>query len=414
MTSRERVLAALNHREPDRVPIDFGGHRSSGIAAIAYRKLRKALGLPERPIRVYDPIQQLAIIDDDVLDRFHVDTIELGRGFALEDEHWADWTLPDGTPCQMPRLGRARAAGRAAGCCGPPAAGSSAACPTGRSTSSSAYWPFLEHDDLDRLPEALAENMWVRRAQPARPAGRRAPTATQRAGRRAPQAARSGPIGRSSACSAATCWRSASSSTASTTSSCSWPAIRERAHEFLDRLVEIHLANLERFLGAVGPYIDIIVFGDDLGMQNGPQMSPAMYREFFKPRHARMWRRAKELADVKVMLHCCGGVRPLLPDLIEAGLDAINPVQITCAGMDAGRPEADFGDRLTFWGGGCDTRFVLSHGTPDEVRRHVREQVAILKPGGGFVFQQVHNILADVPPENIIAMFDAACGKDEG
>ena len=122
MTPRQRVLAALNHQEPDRVPIDFSGHRSSGIAAIAYAKLRRALGLPERPIRVYDPIQQLAIVDEDVLDRFRVDTIELGRGFALEDEHWADWTLPDGTPCQMP-VGPARARGPGRGCCGPRAAG---------------------------------------------------------------------------------------------------------------------------------------------------------------------------------------------------------------------------------------------------------------------------------------------------
>jgi uroporphyrinogen decarboxylase len=117
-----------------------------------------------------------------------------------------------------------------------------------------------------------------------------------------------------------------------------------------------------------------------------------MYREFFKPRHAAMWKHAKQLADVKVMLHCCGGVRPLLPDLIDAGLDAINPVQISCAGMDARGLKADFGDRLTLWGGGCDTQWILSLGTPDEVRRHVREQVAILSPGGGFVFQQVHNI----------------------
>jgi uroporphyrinogen decarboxylase len=181
----------------------------------------------------------------------------------------------------------------------------------------------------------------------------------------------------------------------------------ERAHAFLDRLVAVHLANLERFLRVVGPYIDIIAFGDDLGMQNGPQMSRAMYQEFFKPRHAKMWRRAKELADVKVMLHCCGGVRPLLPDLIEAGLDAINPVQISCAGMDAANLKRDFGDKLTFWGGGCDTRFTLSHASPAQIQQHVKEQVAILSPGGGFVFQQVHNILADVPPENIIAMFDA-------
>ena len=152
---------------------------------------------------------------------------------------------------------------------------------------------------------------------------------------------------------------------------------------------------------------DIIQFGDDLGTQGGPQISPRMYREFFKPRHARMWQRAKELADVKVMLHCCGGIRPLIPDLIEAGLDTTNPVQISCVGMDAAGLKRDFGDRLAFWGGGCDTQWMLSHGSPEEVRRHVRQQVAILSPGGGFIFQQVHNILADVPVENVIAMFES-------
>jgi uroporphyrinogen decarboxylase len=185
----------------------------------------------------------------------------------------------------------------------------------------------------------------------------------------------------------------------------------EKAHKFLDDLVEIHLANLEKFLGAVGDYIDIILFGDDLGMQSGPQVSPKMYREFFKPRHKLMWSRAKQLANVKVMLHCCGGVRELLPDLIDAGLDAINPVQISCAGMDARELKAKFGKEMVFWGGGCDTQTILPNATPDEVRRHVKEQVQILSPGGGFVFQQVHNILANVPPENIVAMYEAVQEK---
>src|SRR3989304_1599000 len=143
MTPRERVLAALDHDEPDRVPIDFSGHRSSGIAAIAYAKLRKALGFPERPIRVYDPIQQLAIVDEDVLQRIHVDAMELGRGFALEDEHWVDWTLPDGTPCQMPKWAAPRReegawvlrsrSGRVIG-----------RMPDGAIYFEQSYWPFLE------------------------------------------------------------------------------------------------------------------------------------------------------------------------------------------------------------------------------------------------------------------------------
>ena len=120
-----------------------------------------------------------------------------------------------------------------------------------------------------------------------------------------------------------------------------------------------------------------------------------------------MWARAKQLADVKVMLHCCGAVRPLLPDLIEAGLDAINPVQISCRGMDAEGLKRDFGNDLTFWGGGCDTQRILPDGTPEEVREHVLASVRILAPGGGFVFQQVHNIMANVPAENIVAMYRA-------
>ncbi len=404
MTSRDRVLAALNHEQPDRVPIDFSGHRSSGIAAIAYARLRKALGLPERPIRVYDPIQQLAIVDEDVLDRFRVDTVEMGRGFALADEHWIDWTLPDGTPCQMPRWAAPERqpgawvlrskSGRVIG-----------RMPDGAIYFEQTHWPFLESDDLDRFPEAMDETIWCTVASPPGPLG-------------------AGPEGEKTLAEGARQLRARTDRAIIGLFGGNLlemgqflyridrflmllAADPDRAHAFLDRIVELHLANLERFLRLVGPSIDIIVFGDDLGMQNGPQLSRSMYQEFFKPRHARMWHRAKELANVKVMLHCCVGVRPLLPDLIEAGLDAINPVQISCTGMESRGLKADFGRDITFWGGGCDTHLVLSRGTPDEIRRHVREQISVFNPGGGFVFQQVHNILADVPAENVIAMFDA-------
>ena len=180
-----------------------------------------------------------------------------------------------------------------------------------------------------------------------------------------------------------------------------------RAHRFLDALLEIHLRNLEKFLAAVGDSIDIICFGDDLGAQNSPQISPRMYREFFKPRHAAMWARARQLAPVKVMLHCCGAVRPLLPDLIDAGLDAINPVQISCRGMEAEELKREFGRDLAFWGGGCDTQSILPRATPAQLREHVLHQCRVLAPGGGFVFQQVHNIMANVPVENILAMYGA-------
>ncbi len=403
MTSRERVTAALRHEQPDRVAVDFGGHRSSGIAAMAYGGLREALGLESRPIRIYDPIQQLAVIDEDVLDRFGIDVIELGRGFALEDSDWRDWPLPDGTPAQMPVWALPQRVDEAwilRGTDGMPIA----KMPDGAIYFEQCHWPFLEDEDLDRLEQELGNCMWAAIASPP------------------------GPLGEGERLAAGAKHLRENSDRAivglfggNLLELGQWfyrmdrflmmlAAEPERVDAFLDRVVEMHLKNLEAYLGQVGPYIDVIVFGDDLGMQDGPQMSPATYGRFFKPRHERLWKRAKELADVKVMLHCCGGVRPLLPDLIEAGLDAINPVQITCSGMDAEGLKKDFGESLTFWGGGCDTRHMLSNGTPDEIRRHVHQQLSIMAPDGGFVFQQVHNILADVPPQNIIAMFEAVSG----
>ena len=133
-----------------------------------------------------------------------------------------------------------------------------------------------------------------------------------------------------------------------------------------------------------------------------------MYKEYYKPYHKKMWKRVKELAPhVGIHLHSCGSIEPLLNDLIDAGLEMSNPVQISCRGMNSQCLKETYGDRFTFWGGGCDTHRVLPHGTLDEIKRHVKEQVSIFSPGGGFVFQQVHNIMANVPAENIIAMFEA-------
>jgi len=406
MTSRERVMTALDHREPDRVPVDFSGHRSSGIAAIAYARLREYLGLPAKTIRVYDPIQQLAIVDDDVLDRFGVDTIELGRGFALSDGDWRDWTLPDGTPCQMPAWALPERDGnrwviRAE------TGREIAAMPPGALYFEQTHYPYFDHADLDDIRSAMAESMWCAIASPpgplvAGPDGAKKLAEGARQLRAKTDKAIIGLFGGNLLEMGQFLWRNDRFLMLLAEDP-------DQVHAFLDRIVEMHLANLERFLGAAGPYIDVILFGDDLGMQAGPQISPDMYREYFKPRHKRMWARAKELANVKVMLHCCGGVRELLPDLIDAGLDAINPVQISCAGMSAEGLKRDFGGRMTFWGGGCDTQHVLLYGTPEDVRKHTAQQVRTLKPGGGFVFQQVHNILAGVPPENIVAMFDAIC-----
>jgi len=398
--SRERVLTTCNHREPDRVPIDFSGHPSSGIAALAYATLREYLGLPKKTLYVYDPIQQLAIVDDDVLDKFGIDAINMARGFALGEESWANWTLPDGTPCKIPAWALPQKEGRRW---------------TFRSQSGrviahmpeealyfeQTYFPLADEYGPTNILQAMQESMWHVMTCPPGPwvdFNQLREGAKQL--RQTTDRAILGGFGGNLLECGQFLYRNDNFFML-------LAAEPQKAHKFLDGLVEIYMPRLDKFLAAVGEYIDIIRFGDDLGMQSGPQVSPRMYREFFKPRHKLMWNRAKQLANVKVMLHCCGGVRELLPDLIDAGLDAINPVQISCRGMNAAELKSEFGRDLVFWGGGCDTQTVLPQAAPDAVRQHVREQVKILRSGGGFVFQQVHNVLANVPPENVVAMFDA-------
>lgn len=401
-TSRERVLTAFNHESPDRVPVDFGAHRSSGIMALAYRKLRRHLRLPERPIRVYDMLQQLALVDEDVLDLFGVDVIEMGRAFSADDGYWKPWTLPDGSECLIPHYIDVRRkgdgwilyndSGRAVG--------------VQRKSMlyfDQIYWPYLDGvpDDLGNLEEALADVMWSVPSPP-----HLGQITTEELGevarklRDATDRAIVGLFGGSIVelpqflCRIDNFLRLMAEDS-------------DAVERLLDRLVEIHLRNLEAYLTAVGPYIDVILFGDDMGMQSGPQFSTAMYRRFFKSRHGVLWRKAKELANVKVMLHCCGGVRPFMNDMIDAGLDTTNPVQTSCTGMEPTALKRDFGDRLSFWGGGCDTQTVLPNASAPEIRRHVLARMATLAPEGGFIFQQVHNIMSNVPPENVAAMFAA-------
>ena len=415
MTSRERVISALNHIEPDKVPVDLSGHRSSGIAALTYQKLRKYLSLPSRPLRIYDMVQQLAIVDEDVLDLFGVDTIEMGRGFLNEEKDWKEWVLPDGSPCFVPFYINLEKQGedwlllsddgrelgiQKKGCL----------------YFEQTYFPLMERgikeENFSDLEDILSDTIWTGVAHPGAHLsldqdGLAEMTRRARELRSSTDRAIIGLFGGNMF---------------------EIPQMLYRMDNYLlyvglypenvlrlsEKLCEIHLRSLEKWIGAVGPYIDIVLFGDDLGGQQGPLISPEMYRRLYQPFHRKLWNRAHELAEVKVLLHCCGGVRPLIPSLIEAGLDAINPVQINAAGMDADGLKQKFGKDLTFWGGGCDTRDILPYSTPEEVAAHVKKQVQTLSNGGGFVFQQVHNILADVPPENIVSMFDAVLNFRSG
>jgi len=402
VNSRERVLAALSHREADRVPIDLSGHRSSGISALLYPKLRACLGLPLGPVRVYDPIQQLAVVDEDVLDLLGVDTIELGRGFALRVEDWSDWVLPDGTPCQMPAWSRPeREPGRWV--LRSKTGRVMAHLPDGALFFEQTYFPFAETFELEALPQAMEECAWCAAASPPGPliAGTGGHLLLREGALRLRSATDRAILG----LFGGNLLEMGQYLFGNEKFLYLLAADPRLVHAFLDRLLERHLKDLEDYLRAVGDVIDVIVFGDDLGMQTGPQISPRMYREFFKPRQAALWSKVKERTGLRIMLHCCGGVRPLLPDLIEAGLDAINPVQISARGMDPGELKREFGRELVFWGGGCETQHWLPDLPVEDVRRHVLDLLRIWQPGGGYVFQVVHNILPLVSAENVVAVF---------
>ena len=406
MTPRERILTAFNHQQPNRIPVDFGGHRSSGIMAVAYARLKQHLGISSGDIYVYDMIQQLAIVEPPILDIFGVDTVEMGRGFLNSDSDWQDWVLPDGTPCKIPYYVHVDKRGddwylynvdglelgvQKKGCL----------------YFEQTFYPLAERgiadDDFNDLESRLGENMWAV-AHPGGHLDANNPDEAQQLSAGAKKLRDStdraiiGLFGGNMFETPQMLYRMDN-----------WLLYQlmypEKVQQFLERLANIYLKSLEKWLQAVGPYIDIVLFGDDLGSQSGPMISVDMYREFYKPHHKKLWRRAKELSDVKVLLHSCGAIEPFLEDFIDAGLDAVNPVQISCKNMDAVSLKAKYSRRLTFWGGGCDTQSILPNATPDDVKRHVRQQTNILAPGGGFVFQQVHNIMANVPPANIVAMF---------
>ena len=176
----------------------------------------------------------------------------------------------------------------------------------------------------------------------------------------------------------------------------------------IGKLTEVHLTNLEKYLQAVSKYIQVIQMGDDLGMQIGPQISLELYQTYIKPAHKKIYQYVKNNSDLFLFLHSCGSIYDFIPDLIDAGVDILNPVQFSATDMDSKNLKEKFGDKITFWGGGVDTQKILPFGTHKEVSDQIEQQINIFSPGGGFIFAAVHNIQANVPTENIIKLFETA------
>jgi uroporphyrinogen decarboxylase len=407
VTRRERVLAAIARREADRIPVDLGGMRSTGITAIAYGRLKRHLGIRTGHIFVYDVVQQLAQPEPEILEFAGSDVIDLGRAWLRDPADWKDWVLPDGSPAKLPSYVDFEAH-QGGWLVRGPEGQIIGEMPAGAFYLSQKVFPLQDWDGdpavLENLPALMSKVTWS--ALPTAPFHK--PLAGEHLAdirRKAKElyettnyAIMAGFGGNLLEWGEYLCRFDQFLIDLSEN--------RRKAEALLDKLVAMHIENLEKFLDAVEGYVQIIQMGDDLGSQQATIISPKLYREVFKPRQKIIFERIRRRKSLHLFLHSCGAIAAILPDLIEIGVEIINPVQTSARGMDPAALKRQFGKDLTFWGGGCDTQHVLPEATPDEVRRHVKERVEILSPGGGFVFSQIHNILPNVPPENIAAMYD--------
>jgi len=376
MTSRERLLTTLDHRQPDRVPIDLGGNQT-GIHKFAYEKLLARLGLNEE-IVIMDLVQQLAKPSEAVLQRLRVDTRYIWAGGAASfkggvvkrernghvwndftDEFGITWSMPEEQPYYFDISHSPLA---------------------GLTLQQIKDYPFPKGDDPSRFKGLRDRALAIKRETP--------------------YAVVSGISG----VVYEFCWylRGLENLFADMIEQ---PEVFEA---ILDRTLKFWMDWFRLFLDEAGDVVDVIMIGDDLAGQGGPLFSPRIYRAIVKPRHKRLVQYIKSRTRAKLWYHSCGSIVTYLPDLLDNGIDIFNPVQISAKDMDPAMLKARFGDKVVFWGGGVDSQHVLPRGTTEQVRENVRANLEAFKPGGGYVFNNVHNIQADVPPENVLAMFDAA------
>ncbi|MCP4537628.1 MAG: methyltransferase [Chloroflexi bacterium] len=395
MNSRERTLTALAHQEPDRVPIDLGSSLVTGINGVTYHRLKQYLDLNGEPIRVADIILQLAEVEEPVRQRFSVDVVGLPLLNPLPGVRnilWKPWTLPDGSPALI-----------SADFC-PEVTEKGDLLIRAADDSIPQWMPAGTYHFVPRdAPLANATMEDVEQFEPRRLSDEELDFVHHAARRlrRETEYAIFGWFGGSlfEGAQFARGW-------------VNFMMDLKRAPDFatalVEKLAQVALVDLERYLDAVGEYVDVVGFGDDFGVQAGLQISPAYYRRYFSPHHRRLYGLVHARTQAHVFLHSCGSVYDLIPDLIEVGVDVLNPVQTSAAKMEPGRLKREFGDRLTFWGGGCCPQRVLPWNTPEKVETDVRERLQLFAPGGGYVFAPTHDIQPDIPPQNIVAMYDAA------
>ncbi len=383
MNGRERILTALSRSEPDRVPFDLGGTHVTGISISAYDRLREHLGMPAGPIKVADLLQQLALPADDLLERLKVDTRGLhplcGNNLPLPagSERWRELITV-----------------------------------TDEGLTYTDEWGFRQFMPPDGLYFSLVQS----------PLPEMDATVEQVRGLPLPDGGEAWRV--EGLREQAKGFRRGGYCVVLKSLCAGMVEMGQRvrgmenflmdllantavAEAVMERFLEIKVNYWSRALGELAGLVDVVFEMDDYGTQASQLISPETFRSLIKPRLKRLIAHIKKLSpDVKVVFHSCGSVRPIISDFIEIGIDVLNPVHISAAGMAPAALKADFGGEICFWGGGVETQHVLPNGTPDDVRDNVRANIEALAPGGGWVFTTIHNIQPDVPPENVMAMWE--------
>jgi uroporphyrinogen decarboxylase len=376
MNPRERVMLALNHKEPDRIPIDLGGSICSSIHRRAYIELKKYLGMDLEEIQMVDYVQQLPYLDEALLERFGVDfrMVQLPAATApdlklFEEGDYYAFVDRWGSKLYRPKDG-------------------------------GLYFDWVDFPIKEATMEALGDYTWPQPDPPEYNARLREQAKylyenTDYA------LVGSAIIGGGIFEQPARTMGLEDFFVALVTE----PKFADR---MMDQITEIYIESCNNYLEQVGEYLHVFTYWDDLSGQDGWLISPDIYRKMVKPKQGRLLEAIKSKTNAKVYYHSCGAVFDLVPDLIELGFDILNPVQVSARGMDTKRLKEEYGKDIVFWGGGVDTQRVLPFGKPDEVADEVKRRIDDLAPSGGFVFAAVHNVQALAPPENIVTVFETA------
>ncbi len=408
MTSRERVLATINHQTPDRVPIDMGATPSSGISAIAYSNLVKHMGMPELPVLIYDVVQQLAQPDMKVLDHFGVDVVDIGRMFNDKPNDWIPVKMANGADAFYPKwFNPVKLDDGSYATYDDDSKTMLSRMPVGATFFDQTYFPYENGypENYDNLDAEMGRIMWARDAHS--PWDHAADDGFWETLREKTLHLRQNTDKALLVVCGCNLFEWGTFLRRMDNFLMDLMCDQENVEKLLDELLKRHLATLEKVCNAVGDIVDIIRFGDDLGMTSGPFMDDETYRTLFKPRHKILCDYVKKHSQMRTFIHSCGSISLLMPDMIEAGIEVFNPVQTNAYQMEPEFLKKEFGNDCIFWGGGIETVGMLNNGTPRQIRDQVFERLEVFSRGGGFVFNTVHNILPDVPPENIVAMFEA-------